>query len=346
MTQMIDAQRSSQRWIFWLLLIIASIYLALTLNWILNNQQQQYKLQTTLNALPLLLPVQQLTQQLQTERGMLAGFATQQLPSRPPIELQQLQTDAAWRDLELTLAEQQAISETAQDYLKTLPEKTQLLLLRQRISDQQLNSSDIKRAYSALLRPLLDLADYLQQKNELTGLTKPLAAIVVLTEALERAGQERATLHVAFAEQQMSASRYQSYIILVNEQMDYLQQFAALSSPELQQQWLMVQSQFENGAFIEQREQALAQDFDGDATLWFTLASTRMDKIYQLRAELCQQLLLQAHHMDLQLEQVFQQLVKQLQWLLLIYLLLIWRIYRLHYGVRATLKQIRHSPQF
>ncbi|WP_164852303.1 nitrate- and nitrite sensing domain-containing protein [Rheinheimera riviphila] len=343
---MIDAQRSSQRWIFWLLLIIAAIYLALTLNWVLNNQQQRHKLQTTLHALPLLLPVQQLTQQLQTERGMLAGFSTQQLPSRPPIELQQLQTDAAWRDLELILADHQTISETAQDYLTTLPKKTQLLLLRQQISDQQLNNSEVKRGYSELLRPLLDLADYLQQKNELTGLTTPLAAIVALTEALERAGQERATLHVAFAEQQMSASRYQSYVILVNEQMDYLQQFAALSSPVLQQQWRQVQSQFENGSFIELREQALAQDFDGDATLWFTLASTRMDKIYQLRFELCQQLLQQAHQMDQQLEQVFQQLLVQLQWLLLIFLLLIWRIYRLHYAVRPLLKQIRHSPQF
>lgn len=343
---MIDAQRSSQKWIFWLLLIIVSIYLALTMNWLFKNQQQHLKLQTMSNVLPLLLPLQQLAQQLQTERGMLAGFATQQLPTRPPVELQQLQTDAAWRDLGLVLADNQAITETNADYLALLPKQQQLFLLRQQIIDQQLSSSDVKRAYTGILLPLLEFAGYLQEKNQLAALTRPLSALVALTEALERAGQERATLHVAFAEQEMSASRYQSYVILVNEQTDYLQQFANLSSAELQQLWLMTQSQFENGAFIELREQALAQQFDGDVTLWFMLASARMDKIYQLRTDLCQQLQQQIYLMEQQLEQTNQQFMAQLQLLLLIFLLVVWRLYRLHAISKPLLNQIRHSPQF
>ncbi len=343
---MIDAKRSSQKWIFWLLLIIVSVYLALTLNWLINNQQQHHKLQTTLDALPLLLPIQHLTQQLQAERGMLAGFATQQLPTRPPIELQQLQTDAAWRGFELVLADNPAITATSDEYLSTLPNQQQLFLLRQQVLEQQLSSTEVKQKYTILLKPLLDFAGYLQRKNELASLSEPLSAIVALTEAIERAGQERATLHVAFAELQMSPSRYQSYVILVNEQMDHLQQFAALTSPELQQQWLMVQSQFENGAFIELREQALAQQFDGDVTLWFALATARIDKIYQLRAELCQQLLQQTLDLDQHLEKVYQQFIAQLQSLLLIFMLLVWRLYRLHYIASPLLKQIRHSPQF
>jgi len=343
---MIDAKRSSQKWVFWLLLIIVAIYLVLTLNWVVINKQQHHKLQTTLDALPLLLPVQQLTQQLQAERGMLAGFATQQLPTRPPIELQQLQTDAAWRGYELVLADNPAMHATATDYVSTLPNQQQLFLLRQQVIEQQLNSTEVKQAYSHFLLPLLNLSGYLQQKNELTNLRKPLSAIVALTEALERAGQERATLHIAFAEEQMSPSRYQSYVILVNEQLDYLKQFAALSPPELQDQWLIVQSQFENGAFIELREQALSQQFDGDVSLWFALATARIDTIYQLRAELCQQLMQQAIGMDQQLVSINQQFMTQLQSLLLIFLLLVWRLYRLHYVANPLLKQIRHSPQF
>jgi hypothetical protein len=346
LTLMIDAKRSSQKWIFWLLLIVITAYLIFTLNWLVKNHQQHHKLQTTLDALPLLLPLQQLTQQLQAERGMLSGFATQQLPSRPPIELQQLQTDAAWRGLALALADSQIATTTLEQYFSTLPKQQQLFLLRQQVLEKQLSSTEVKLKYTSLLQPLLDFAEYLQQKNELASLNNSLAAILSLTEALERASLERATLHIAFAEQQMSASRYQSYVILVNEQMDFLQQFAALSDPELQQLWLTVQSNFENGAFIDLREQALAQQFDGDAALWFALASTRIDKIYQLRAELCQQLQQLAQGMDQQLGLTDQQLRTQLKSLLLVFLLLVWRLYRLHYPGSPGMPQISHSAQF
>ena len=144
----------------------------------------------------------------------------------------------------------------------------------------------------------------------------------------------------------MSPSRYQSYVILVNEQMDYLKQFATLNAAELQQQWLTVQSQIENGAFIELREQALSQQFEGDAVLWFALASARIDNMYQLRTELCLQLQQQARQMELQLKNSDQQLVTQLESLLLIFLLLTWRLYRLHCVHSPIIKQIRHSAQF
>jgi hypothetical protein len=343
---MIDAHRSNQKWIFWLLLITATIYLVMTLNWILTNQQQRQKLDTTLEILPLLLPVQQLTQQLQTERAMFAGFATTQLPLRPPLELQQLQTDAAWRDLNLFIINNMAITQTAAEYLSALPKQQMLFQIRQSVYDQQISSTEVKRAYSRLLHPLMDLAEHIQLKNELSGLTKPLSAIVALTEAMERAGQERVTILVAFAEQQMSASRYQSYVILVNEQMDYLRQFSELVSSELQQQWRVVQSQYENGAFIELREQALAQEFNGDVSLWFSLANARIDNIYQLRRTLCVQLIQQSQSIDKQLNSIFQQLLLQLQWLLIIFLLLAWRLYRLYYGIRPQLKPVRPSPGF
>ncbi len=327
---MIAAKRNSQKWIFWLLLMVNAIYLALTLNWEVNNQQQHHRLQNTLSALPLLLPAQQLTQQLQVERAMLAGFATQQLPVRPPIEQQQMQTDVAWRNLELFINDHPNLAQSEADYLSALPEPQVLFSLRQNIAAHKLSSTEVKRAYSALLRPLLDLAEHIQQQNELAGLAKPLSAIVALTEAIERAGQERALLHVAFATHQMSASRYQSYVILVGEQKDYLQRFSQLVSPDLQQQWLKVQSQFEEGTFVQLREQALARQFTGDVTLWFALANARIDQIYQLRFEMCMQLLQQAKFMDQQLKNTFQQLLLQLQWLLIIFLLCAWRLYRLH----------------
>ena len=144
---------------------------------------------------------------------MLSGFSTERLPSRPPIELQQLQTDAAWRELEITLADNQPAATTFNQYLSTLPKQHQLFLLRQHVIEKQLSSTEVKVTYTNLLQPLLNFTDYLQQKNKLASLGNALAAIQSLTEALERAGLERATLHIAFAEQQMSPSRYQSYVI-------------------------------------------------------------------------------------------------------------------------------------
>lgn len=346
MTLMINAKSNSQKWMFWLILSVVTIYLTLTLHWLLQNQQQQQKLQTTLEALPLLIPVQQLTQQLQAERGMLSGFATQKLPMRPAIELQQLQTDAAWRDLQFVIDSNISSLANTEDFLATLPRVQQLYLLRQKVLEQQLKSTVVKRSYTDLLQPFLDLAVYLQQKNEVTDLEKPLAAIVALTHALELAGKERATLNIAFAEMQMSPSRYQSYVILVNEQMDYLQEFVRLSSPDLQQQWQNVQSQFENGAFIELRAQALAQKYEGDLGLWFTLATARIDRIYQLRYELCGQLQQQAQEIHLQLQSSSQQFLAHLQALSLIFLLLCWRLYRLYQSNRPKLYPIRQSPQF
>jgi len=339
-----DANRNNQIWIFWLLTTIVTLYLLLTLNWLAKNQQQQLKLQTTLDAVPLLLPLQQLGRQLQAERGMLSGFATQQLPARPPIELQQLQTDAAWRDLELALADTQA--QTLSSYLLTLPKQQQLFLLRQQVIEHQLSSTQVKQAYTELLLPLLGFAQYLQTKNELAQLRGALSGIQTLTEALERAGQERATLHIAFAQRQMSPSRYQSYVILMNEQLDYLRQVPSFASAELQQEWLMVQSQIENGAFTELRDLALAQQFEGDPALWFALASSRIDQLYQFRTKLCHQLQRLTEDMAQQLDKTNQQLLTQLQTLLLIFLLTAWRLYRLHYVQSPPIKPVRHSAQY
>jgi hypothetical protein len=346
MTLMMNVQRSSQKWSFWLLLIIVTVYLSLTLKWLIQNQQQQLKLQTTLVALPLLIPIQNLSQQLQAERGLFSGFATQKLPARPAVELRQLQTDAAWRDLELVFNVHLTSSKHLEEYFVTLPKPQHLYLLRQKVLEHQLNSTQVKRSYTELLQPFLNLAEYLQLKNELAGLTRSLSSMTALTYALELAGQERATLHMAFAERQMLPSRYQSYVILVNEQMDFLERFSELTSPALQQQWRLVQSEFENSAFFNLREQALAQHFEEDAALWFALASSRIDRIYQLRSELCYQLQQQALEMDIELRHSFQQFVTQSQLLSLLFLLLVWRLYRLYHVKTQQIKHISPSPQF
>ena len=90
----------------------------------------------------------------------------------------------------------------------------------------------------------------------------------------------------------------------------------------------------------------MAQEFEGDVALWFTLATARIDRIYRLRYELCQQIQQQTIEMDQQLSHSSQQFMMQLQALSLIFLLLVWRIYRLYQGERLQVKPIRHSHQF
>jgi flagellar biogenesis protein FliO len=57
-------------------------------------------------------------------------------------------------------------------------------------------------------------------------------------------------------------------------------------------------------------------------------------------------LIQQSQSIDKQLNSIFQQLLLQLQWLLIIFLLLAWRLYRLYYGIRPQLKPVRPSPGF
>ncbi len=138
-------------------------------------------------------------------------------------------------------------------------------------------------------------------------------------------------LHIANAEQQMSASRYQNYVIVVNERLSFIDVFQQNSPASIQQRWL----NWKNGAVFKQltlwREQALDQEFMVPPEQWFLMATQNINFMYQLQYQLQQQLNdeLQQAGFTLELQQEQLQLRQQLIALLL--LLLLWRMYRLQH---------------
>lgn len=331
----------SQKNLFWFLLISVLIYLLLSLSWTLQSSQQAQQFRQLQLDVKLLQAAQHVTQQLQSERGMLAGYLTGELPVRPTIELQQLLTDAVLRDFDL-LQQQHGDTELRQSIVAL---KQALAVIRHQAQQRQIGSDPLKLAYTELIRPLLALSDQLQLNHEIPVMQTLLQANKLLTEAIEHAGLERATLHMAFARQTMSPSRFQSYVILVNNQKNYLQQLAGMLQAGQQQFWRQIDAQTENGAFTSMREQALQQDFTADPTLWFSLASRRIDLLYQFQFHLNQQLLLTSRQLLLNELQQAEFLHQQNQWLLLITMLLMWRLYRLHHYPPALQLLSRHSAQ-
>jgi|GEM_PF-2825444 len=318
-------------WLYWLALLWCCVYLLLTLTWWQQYKQQELQHRQTTELLPWVEPVQRLIRNLQTERGLSAGQVTPSLPYKPALHIQYLLTDAAWRDLTVAL-QQQTIPELSA--MQRLLAQNPLTALRQQVLYNGLESTPadgavIIKAYSAIIKPLLQYVQLLQQDGALEW-QQHSSAISQLTEMIERSGLERAMLHIAMAEQEMSAARYQNYVFVINELQDHQSTFEELCPAAVLQQWQNWQQQLPYRQLTKVREQALNQQFSVAPALWFSLSSDNINQLYQLQLEL--QVLLQQ---DLATaRQTGQQAVQQLklhqQYMLLLLLLILWRMHRLN----------------
>lgn len=318
-------------WLYWLALLWCCAYLLLTLTWWQQYKQQDLQLQQTTALLPWVKPVQTLIRHLQTERGLSAGQVTPSLPYKPALQIQYLLTDAAWRDLSLALQQQTSRELLA---LQRLLAQTPLTALRQQVLYNGLESTPtdgvaIIKAYSAVIKPLLQYVQQLQQDGVLDW-QQHSSAISQLTEMIERSGLERAMLHIAMAEQDMSAARYQSYVFVMNELQDLQSAFEERCPPAVLQQWQQWQQQPRYQQLTKVREQALNQQFLMAPALWFSLSSDNINLLYQLQQKL--QLQLQQDLTDGQQTRLeaMQQLKLHQQYILLLLLLILWRMHRLN----------------
>jgi hypothetical protein len=320
-------------WIYWLALLWFSVYLLLTLSWWQQNIKEREQIQHIEQLLPWIEPIQQLVKQLQTERGLSAGKVTPALSYEPALQIQYLLTDAAFRDLAVQLEQQKPGSDTLllQQFLQNNP----LPALRQQVTFAgldgiPLDGATVIKAYSALIKPLLQFLQPLRQDADSQWQQQSLA-IAALTEATERAGLERAMLHIANAEQQMSASRYQNYVIVVNERLSFIDIFQENSPASIQQRWL----NWKNGTVFKQltqwREQALQQEFKVPPAQWFLTATQNINFMYQLQHQLQQQLNNELKQAGATLELQQEQLQLRQQLFALLLLLLLWRMYRLQH---------------
>lgn len=323
-------------WIYWLALLWFSVYLLLTLSWWQQNIKQHEQIQHIEQLLPWVEPVQELVKQLQTERGLSAGKVTPALSYEPALQIQYLLTDAAFRDLAVQLEQQISGPDTL--HLKQFVQQNPLPALRQQVTYAgldgiPLDGNAVIKAYSALIKPLLQFLQPLRQDADSQWQQHSLA-IAALTEAIERAGLERAMLHIANAEQQMSASRYQNYVIVVNERLSFIDVFQQHSPAPIQQRWV----KWKEGDVFKQltqwREQALAQEFIVPPEQWFLMATQHINFLYQLQHQLQLQLNDELQQAGFTLELQLEQLQIRQQLIALLLLLLLWRMYRLQYQAK------------
>lgn len=318
-------------WMYWLALLWFSVYLLLTFSWWQQNIKEREQIQHIEQLLPWVEPVQQLVQQLQTERGLSAGKVTPALSYEPALQIQYLMTDAAFRDLAVHLEQQKSGPDTL--HLQQFVQQNPLPALRQQVTyagldGTPLDGASVIKAYSALIKPLLQFLQPLRQDADSQWQNHSLA-IAALTEAIERAGLERAMLHIANAEQQMSASRYQNYVIVVNERLSFIDVFQQHSPMNIQQSW----QEWKEGAVFKQltqwREQALAQEFQVPPAQWFLMATKHINFLYQLQHQLQHQLSAELKQAGVALELQLDQLQLRQQLIALLLLGLLWRMYRL-----------------
>lgn len=326
-------------WIYWLALLWFSAYLLLTLSWWQQNIKEREEIRHLEQLLPWVEPVQQLVRQLQTERGLSAGKVTPALSYEPALQIQYLLTDAAFRDLVVSLEQQKLAPGTTQ--LQYFVQQNPLPALRQQViyaglDSVPLDGASVIKAYSDLIKPLLQFLQPLHQEAGSQWQQHSLA-IAALTEAIERAGLERAMLHIANAEQQMSASRYQNYVIVVNERLSFIEIFQKHSPAHIQQRWLAWKEDAGFKQLTQWREQALAQEFTVPPEQWFLTATKHINFMYQLEHQLQLQLSDELQQAGLALELQMEQLQLRRQLMAVLLLGLLWRMYRLQY--RQTDKQ-------
>lgn len=319
-------------WLYWLALVWCSVYLLMNLSWWLQNNQQQQLLNQSTQLMRVVPPVQFLIHQLQTERGLSAGQVTPSLPYKPALQLQYLLTNAAWRDLTQVLDQQPAAPE--QSTLRQLMEKTPLMALRQQVLHHDydttaVDGADIIQAYSAVIKPLLKYLRLLQQDGE-QDWQRHSRAMMQLTEMIERSGLERAMLHIAMAEQEMSAARYQTYVFTISELRDHQLRFEHNASDAVHLQWQQWQQQARYQQLMATREQALKQQFSVAPALWFALSTDNINQLYLLQQQLRAQLMQDVADANLVRQQMAEQLQLNQKYMVLVLLLLLWRMHRLN----------------
>lgn len=331
-------------WTYWLALMWFSVYMLLTLFWWQQNIKEREQIQHVEQLMPWVTPIQLLIQQLQAERGLSAGKVTPALSYEPALQIQYLLTDAAWRDLSLKLEQQNTGADT--QLLQQFFRQNPLPALRQEVTyagleGMQLDGAAVIKAYSTLIKPLILFLQPLRQGAD-TKWQQHSMAIAALTEAIERAGLERAMLHIANAEQQMSASRYQNYVIVVNERLAFIEDFQTHSPDNIK----TVFGEWKEGPVFKQltllREQALAQQFTVAPDEWFALATEHINFMFRLQYQLQLQTTNELHQASLLLKEQLQQLQLRQELIALLLLGLLWRMYRLQYP-KGTATPITHN---
>lgn len=273
--------------------IIGVSLLSVLVLWI--SIQRVYHVQQLVSVTQVVHEINDLSHNLQTERGLSTGVIS-----------------TGYRQFQQELLDQRAQTNLAVDTfiqrLKQLPEIDPLLstqiqmttaqldelaALRSQIDLHSLNATQALGYYSTLIDSLQKIPEGTLQLEMGSELVNSMTAYTALLHMKESAGRQRAIGTQAIAQGQFSPGLYQLYASLIGEQRSFLKVFRQFTSQEQQQEW---------ASLIEGPAATRAQGFESlinrsiqdgrlrqlDGQMWFAVTSARIDELKQLADELGQ----------------------------------------------------------
>ncbi|WP_303783143.1 nitrate- and nitrite sensing domain-containing protein, partial [Azovibrio restrictus] len=228
----------------------------------------------------------QVVHELQKERGLSAGFlASKGERFAAEVKQQRTVTDQFRKQLD------EAIQATDQarlgaDFTSRLQSANSRLgrleETRGRINDFTFTGADSFNYYSDTIAAWLDLVAFMTSLSKSDAVNQAINAHVMLLNAKEQAGRERATLNNIFvANQPITPPLLQRFITIVASQETYLRSFRIYGAPDLLAAYDKLASQppFQEVQKLRQvaLERAASAGFEVDPAHWFKTATAKID---------------------------------------------------------------------
>ncbi|GGW55348.1 methyl-accepting chemotaxis protein [Vreelandella hamiltonii] len=226
--------------------------------------------------------------QMQSERGMSAGFLGSQGASfGNRLAQQRPTTDTA---AETFLEQRQTLDQTLLGsgltrQLEDIEQRwQQQARVRQQIDQLDIATADALAHYTGLNNALMALVGELAQLTEEGGIARQLAVYYNLLEAKDLAGIERALLSNVFAADAMPPATQHRLLSLIGEERAFMESVYVLSDDAQRQALSVALSGPEIERVLARRELALQQnsDYNVDPEEWFDWQTTKIARLKAL----------------------------------------------------------------
>ncbi|WP_370277621.1 bacteriohemerythrin [Pontibacterium sp.] len=271
--------------------IVGVSLLSVLVLWI--SFQRFYHVQQLMGVTAIVQEINDLSHQLQKERGLSAGVISSEYAAfKPSLQSQRQQTDQAVTDF--------------LDQLQGLPEldpllATQIQITRQKLDElaglrDQIDSGSLTVIqslgyYSTLIDSLQKIPEGTLKLEMDSDLVNSMTAYTALLHMKEAAGVQRAIGTQAILQGEFSPGLYQRYASLIGEQRSFSKVFNQFVSPEQQKLW---QAHIQGPAAIRMQgfesliDRAIQEDRLAmlDSQRWFEVTSARIDGLKTLADQL------------------------------------------------------------
>ncbi|WGL62512.1 methyl-accepting chemotaxis protein [Pseudomonas sp. CW003PS] len=224
---------------------------------------------------------------LQRERGASSVFLGSGGTSmRDALNQFRLDSDAAITSLRSLSAESSA------ELNEVLGGLNDIVILRQQVDAQSINSSESGARYTRLIVSLIGYTHSLEARVSDPRILRALGALNQFVEMKERAGRERALLGLTFSQKQLNADQLSRLSRNLGEFAAYQDAFQRRATADfknqldsaLQQPAAQAASNLQRAAM----EKALGETLDTQPEEWFKLSTNRIDLMVQVERALGQ----------------------------------------------------------